>query len=89
MQGGLGRVDDEVAQGEAEALGGALQQHGLWPRPGELLVRRLLRRGGSAGQASTFWGFILPEERKLADSERSARVVKRAPSPPPRVRRCN
>lgn len=65
VQGRLRRVHDEVAQGEAEALSGSLQQHGLWPRPGELLVCRVLR-GGRAGQASPFWGFILPEELKLA-----------------------
>lgn len=65
VQGGLGRVDDEVAQGEAEALGGSLQQHGLRPRPGELLVRRGLR-GRRAGRASPFCGLILPEELKLA-----------------------
>lgn len=80
MQGGLGRVDDEVAQGEAEALGGALQQHGLRPRP-ELLVRRG-RGGGRAGRAAPPWGLILPEEARLATCGR-ARGLRRARLAPP------
>lgn len=58
VHGGLGWVDDEVAQGEAEALGRAAQQHGLGPRPRELLVRRVRPRGRVA-KASPLWSFIL------------------------------
>ena len=52
VHGRLGRVDDKVAQGEAEAQGRAAQAHRLGPRPGEgLLLRRVgpcrgLRRVG-------------------------------------------
>ena len=40
VHGRLGRVDDEVAQGEAEAHGRASQAHRLGPRPGEGLLFR-------------------------------------------------
>lgn len=47
MDGGLRRVDDEVSQREAEALGGSAQVKRLGPRPGE---RLLLRPGGRHGR---------------------------------------
>ena len=38
VDGRLGRVDDEVSQCEAEALGGAAQVKRLGPRPGKSLL---------------------------------------------------
>lgn len=61
--GGFGRVHDEVAQREAEALGRPAQEHSLGSRPGELLLCGVRPRRG-AGQVAPLWGFILHKGRE-------------------------
>lgn len=46
MHGRLGRVHDEVAQGEAKALSGALEVQGFGARPGERLLLQLKQAAG-------------------------------------------
>ena len=71
MDGRLGRVDDEVSQCEAEALGGSAQVKRLGPRPGKWL---LLGAGRSQGRRLALVAPILLLGLKGAQTNRSVKV---------------
>ena len=67
VDGRLGRVDDEVSQGEAEALGGSAQVERLRPRPGKGL---LLGPGGGRRQGLALIASILLLRLRGGQTER-------------------